>query len=823
MTGHVEPTTTALVLVPSPDLAQQYRSWIRNILSHSGNDAIVMNLASFVQALYRTGTEQGDEEQKRLLQNNPRPHILVATPARVLDLLEETVDLSIKRLDLDYLKLIVVDEGDTLLNLDSMWKPTTNKITLLTERNTRIPPPPAEQLLDYIFNARNKRLLSPRRAKGEMNYIQFVMASSSISAKNMRRWIEQEKRYWLSPYGSAWQGDPNGRKGDPNGRKGDQGAMKGVNMGFAPQFTAVKEGDLVSPVINTLQREETVSGSVLRKVSKSVKHYLLAYDMETGLLRDVPITRNAVETALKSFLKANTGQFKLGGRIRGEQKLPPEPSEEEGSDQPEREKKLVGDDGYPEEITVPILEKLLEYDKWPRQVLVGLGLQSSKPRFKQACEEIGINAEILSFEAWGKHPKTLGVPLGRSDKHLLSESNEKYKARPGPYESMDQRSKTTVWITDPITCAGLDCPGITHAYLFHRIETTKDYVAYCGRVSRHPFADLAIAAAASANASPGQIMAYPPPPGKVISIVLEEHITPEEIVAEYEAENMWRAAETEGLKPDPTGRSGSGYRPGKGEKVVRVLSGSDNGSEGKEIGLPVIQVGSMFEQDAYLAEGVKREKIGCVIEKYFEEDGELVMRRVMSYDEEDLIGEDEWGVEEQEEGSRSESNNLTEDDDDPFGDTQGGREDEEALWKDFDEPSTKTDTGFGLGDSPSLSPPLSVHEQVEEAKQELHPETQGGTGLGLSDSPSSSSSSSSSSLSSSSSSSSSSPPPSICEQVQEAAEELQPEAPEAPEAAAEAEIASFTDELFSTARPKREFAKIKSPSSASFLGKQTRF
>ena len=622
--GDIEPTTTALVLVPSPDLAMQYEGWITNILSNSGSEVIEKNLPSFVQALYRTGTVEGDEQQKCRLKEHPNPHIIVATPQRVLDIIGENLVNPHHLLDLEHLKLVAVDEADSLLDMGIVFH-QENKAT--SQRRIHISP--AEQLLDLVFNNRNAKLEGPRQAKGELNYMQIVLTSSSNSAKQMRRYIERMKQGWLSPFGTAWSGGY---------------LSQGRTMGFSPQFTPVKEGDLVSSIIAILQREETTPGEVLRKVHSSIKHHLMAYDMETGILRDAPLNRALINKTLKKFLEVSTKLDLVGGRMPQVMKpLGAQIGKEElgvpGLELQER--KVIGDHGYPEELAVPILEKLLEYDNWPRHVIVGLGLQASKTRFQQSCAEVGIKAEVLSYEAWNSQGGKVSK-LGRSDEYIADAGGNSENAL------VEGKQYTSVWITDPASCPGLDYPGITHAYIFHRVESTKDYVAYCGRVSRHPFAETGVEAAnpleapsvaslSSDESTPGKIKSLHPTPGKVVSIILEEHITPEEIKSERETEKTWRlleaaaAAGEEGASGGPSSHHNSGYRSGKGEKVVRVISGADNTRGGVEIGLPVLQRGSMWEQDAYLAESIKREKIGCVVEKYFGEDQRFQKRRVLDW------------------------------------------------------------------------------------------------------------------------------------------------------------------------------------------------
>ncbi|KAI5794448.1 hypothetical protein DFH27DRAFT_136808 [Peziza echinospora] len=654
-TGAVEPTSTVLALVPNSDLAQQYYSWITNILLNSGSDAVQSNVSNFVQVLYRTNSPAEDERQKQLLTDSPNPHIIIGTPNRILDILASGVNSPVKLLDIDHLKLVVIDEADSLLDFEA--KRVFNKP--IKALRTKVPP--TEQLLDYIFQNRNKKLVSPTKAKGEVNYIQIVSTSSSMSARSMRRWIEIEKRQWLSPFGKQAS------------MTGNTSGVEGVKLGFAPNLSPVKPGDLVCPWIATMQREETVSGSILRKIHEGIKHHVIGYDMETGFLRDAPLTRFEMKEALTSYVQANKDKTKIANRKAMEKEKLGDGATSTTTDAGLGERKLLGDDGYPESISVPILEKLLKNDDWPSNVLVGLGSMASKAKFKLECERIGIHAEVLSFETWNARQD--GQPIGRTDKHLASATaseNSGYNVESSSSEA-DKRSRTTVWITDPVACAGLDSPGLTHAYLFHRVETTKDYIAYCGRVSRHPFPEhksvtnhnfLASQDAqnrdAEAYGAPGRIKNQPPAIGKVVSVILEEVITPEEARAERIAEAGWvdrdRANERAvGLSSyDPDFRLGSGYRYGKGEKVVRIKSdrigNSEEGTDTSEIGVPVVQIGSMFEKGAYLCEGVRREKIGCVVERYFPE-GMEDRGMVLGDDDDNLDygwGEDEEGEEDEE-------------------------------------------------------------------------------------------------------------------------------------------------------------------------------
>lgn len=642
--GKLEPTTTAVVLVPNPDLARQYHSWISNILMHSGSKMIQQSLPAFVQALYRTGNVKETQAQDKLLEEYPNPHIIIATPTRLLDLISygaspvappsttshpsgnmekkngkkgkhavPIVPTQKRPIDIDHLKYVVADEADSLFTLSG----PARKIKRYTG-----PPTPAEFLLDYIFKRRNHKLTGVHHAKLPTNYIQLILLSSSISSKIMRRWVELERRIWLTPYPS------------------EAGSQNKAMLSFTPQMPAVERGALVSTNVMSIQRERTIACAILSKIHENIKHYLVGYNMESGLLQDAPIKREEVQKAMVEMFQEDDRRWKLiqacDKAIKANVELSSEELNEVAAVEDEFEaERMAGDDGYPEGTLVTIVEKLLEQDQWPKNVLVGLATMASKVEFKRLCELRGINAEVLSFETWNAKAT---APIGRTDLDLSTKlkafnspetsKNDQFEAEPlgDPLttEDLAKRSRTTLWITDLVSCAGLDTPGILHAYILHRIANTKDYIAYCGRVSRNPFPD-----------SPTSLYQLPPFDasnplmGKVVTVLLTEGITPAEAARERVMESEWVMAVARGEKFK--GRAGPGYKPGKGEKVLRFNRG------GTERGALILMQGSLFEKDVWVREGVKREKIGCKIENYFAVDEENKEVRGIEQGEEDRL------------------------------------------------------------------------------------------------------------------------------------------------------------------------------------------
>ena len=108
--------TQVLVLVPTRELGQQ----------------VAKDLFVFSRYIVRIHTEAvygGKKIEEQIKKLETPKHILVATPGRLLDLLERKV------VDLSYLKFIVLDEADEMLNMG--FKPDIDRIVRLCKPSVR--------------------------------------------------------------------------------------------------------------------------------------------------------------------------------------------------------------------------------------------------------------------------------------------------------------------------------------------------------------------------------------------------------------------------------------------------------------------------------------------------------------------------------------------------------------------------------------------------------------------------------------------------------------------------------------------------------------
>ena len=166
----IRPTTTALIIVPNPDLAVQYFYWIKAILSTSITDPT--KLARVVQTIFRTNTDDEILQEKKLSEYS-NPHILITTPTRMLDLISKDQTM----FDFMNLKTIIVDEADEIIQPPE--KVVTKKIRHAT---------PGEQLLDWIFE---KRKTNPTK-----EFMKFVATSATLTT-NFNSFLSEK----------AWLGD----------------------------------------------------------------------------------------------------------------------------------------------------------------------------------------------------------------------------------------------------------------------------------------------------------------------------------------------------------------------------------------------------------------------------------------------------------------------------------------------------------------------------------------------------------------------------------------------------------------------------------------
>jgi len=464
-------TTTALIVAPNVDLVRQYHANIAALLEATGSPAIMDNPDGFVQALYR-----GEDEAKQieLLRTHRTPHILIATPTVLLDILSSK-DLEIRGLvDYTALRAVVVEESDQAFV--RYENPIYGRVGVDSEK----PKDPLLILLDYVFQARKAAII---KAGGKLSQPQLVIPSSGTGAGRLARVVET--------YHPSW--------------------MDGENRpGFTP-FTGKGKSSPAAVIARVGQNG--LPGVFHRQVPDNITHHIVAYDPITGFLRDAPVPvysdpqaisadikaleeyEKEVETALAATFEENTPNGQLNPLINSQANMAPE---------------LIRR-GYPPEIAAELLEMLLTIDGWPKNVIAVIGDNASWKALAAACAGRGIVARNLTFESWNATAASDGrAPLGRLD--LLLSNRNRSQTHSGNKES------TTVWITNYHSMRGLDVPDVNHAYVLHRVSRVRQYITYAGRVGRWPFTT-----SMEASRDPRALGKDLRPKAKVVSVLLEEH------------------------------------------------------------------------------------------------------------------------------------------------------------------------------------------------------------------------------------------------------------------------------------------------------------
>jgi len=464
-------TTTALIIAPNIDLVLQYHFIVTELLKATQSKAIMNNPAAFVQAIHRGDTLQ---EQMELLRTNPDPHILIATPTVLLDILSDK-DPEVRNL-VDYysLKTIVVEEVDNAMArydnpYDGAPPPDENK-----------PKDPLLILLDYVFASRK---VAAVKAKKKPTQPQLVLPTAATGPAKLRRKIETYHPSWLD----------------------------GENR---PGFTPFSGKGKLSPASSVVTLSKDARTFTLL-VPDNLTHHVLAYDPTTGFLRDAPVpvynlkdpeyinseldASNAYEKNLEqSFATAledtSRDQAQLNQLLKSFGNLAPE----------------VKRHGYPAHLAADALERLLEHDNYPRNVIVALGEMAPQKLFQEVCAARGITTRPLRINTWNENAEAEGrLPLGRTDK-LLGSSPQESSSPEG------RKEDTIVWVSNYFLIRGLDVPNVRHLYILHRLDRVREYITYAGRVGRWPY--LAHEAPRDARAMGRDLRPW----GKVVNVVLEE-------------------------------------------------------------------------------------------------------------------------------------------------------------------------------------------------------------------------------------------------------------------------------------------------------------
>ncbi|THV07671.1 P-loop containing nucleoside triphosphate hydrolase protein [Dendrothele bispora CBS 962.96] len=143
---NLKPSVTSLLLVPHRDLAFQFLHWIQRIVNASSDRP--PPLEDVVQVLVRDGKKHLTEGLP-LLRETP-PHILIGTPASVLDLCREDPHA----LRLEELSSVVLDDVDFMVETASLEGHTPAKRK--ARKNIELHPGPARSILTNIYGERRQ-------------------------------------------------------------------------------------------------------------------------------------------------------------------------------------------------------------------------------------------------------------------------------------------------------------------------------------------------------------------------------------------------------------------------------------------------------------------------------------------------------------------------------------------------------------------------------------------------------------------------------------------------------------------------------------------
>lgn len=150
------PVVQALILSPTRELAQQIKKQLFKLTKYAEGGKI------FMEAVY------GGEKIERQINNLKRTtHIIVATPGRLVDLIERG-EVNLKHID-----TLVLDEADEMLSMG--FKPELNRILRYTgkSKNTWLFSATMPEEIKQII----KKYMSPKAAKAEVNKDAIVNAN----------------------------------------------------------------------------------------------------------------------------------------------------------------------------------------------------------------------------------------------------------------------------------------------------------------------------------------------------------------------------------------------------------------------------------------------------------------------------------------------------------------------------------------------------------------------------------------------------------------------------------------------------------------------
>lgn len=466
------PTTSALVIVPNVDLAVQYYCTLLNMISHSDSEALRSTPDAFVQLLHRKSNE-AELDQLIKLQRYPHPHIIIAPPTIILDILADK-DESVRNLiDISNLKAIVLEEIDAAISKLQYFSKMKKKAKFTQQwENKQVP---LQILLDYIIK---RRTADARRAGVEPEQPQLVFPTATLSSAQIKRFLLVWHLDWIS----SEERDGSGPRLFNHIQPGDEWKRR------------ARSNSLVAIEDPPLSHDE-----IVQFVPDNLHHHVVSYNIRNGTLRDAPMPK--LNTTHRETLAAQIEVLETA-YCGAERQF------ETWNESAEPNKYV----GYPDHIAIDVLLQLLKHDNYPRNVIVALGSEVSMVGFREKAAEAGITCKSLLAKKWNDDRVVGTLPLGRTD--MLLDRNTRLKIN-AEAEGGD-KSKTTVWISNFFFCRGLDTPGIRHFYILHRMERAREYITYAGRVARWPFATKADEMRDPRNRGSDRRST-----GKVVSVLLE--------------------------------------------------------------------------------------------------------------------------------------------------------------------------------------------------------------------------------------------------------------------------------------------------------------
>lgn len=518
------PTTSALVLVPNVDLAIQYYYTLLNMMAHSDSEVVRSSPDAFVQLIFRKSNE-AELDQLIKLQRYPHPHIIIAPPTIVLDILADKDESVRNLLDISNLKAIVLEEIDAAITKLQYFSKMKEKGRHAHHRwvNKQVP---LQILLDYIIK---RRSTDARKAGVEPEQPQLVFPTATLSTAQIKRFLV----IWHNDWICSDERDSSNPRPFSLIQPGEEWKRR------------ARSNSLLAVEDPPLSHENIIS-----YVPDNLHHHIVTYDIRTGALGDAPVPK--METHDRKILVAQIESLKHAHQM-GE-------FEFEAWQQDGEPNKFIG---YPADIAIDALKKLLKHDNYPRNVIAVLGSEVDMQAFREKAAAVGINCKSLLAKKWNDDRVIGTLPIGRTDMLLDSETRKKFNA---DAEGGDE-GQTTVWISNFFFCRGLDTPGIRHMYILHRMDKAREYITYAGRVARWPYATRE-----DEIRDPRSIGKDRRSTGKVVSVILVR----------------------------PPGRVGKHYESDIDmEKIVLLADGS------------------AMEKCAWAEEAIRLAKLGCAIEPYF--------------------------------------------------------------------------------------------------------------------------------------------------------------------------------------------------------------